>query len=124
MRHSEVVHPCSSPCPVSAEMCAVSPCLARFCIAPHIACSRVPERSLGLLHESGGRVQLKFFFFFYPSDPCFMLVLVYSCPEESAVRLKMTYSSSKASVVAAAAEAGATVDHMVSVVYALSGYST
>ncbi|CAB1119412.1 unnamed protein product [Ectocarpus sp. CCAP 1310/34] len=41
--------------------------------------------------------------------------LVYSCPEESAVRLKMTYSSSKASVVAAAAEAGVTVDHMVEI---------
>lgn len=40
-------------------------------------------------------------------------VLVYSCPEASAVRLKMTYSSSKASVVAAAAEAGVTFDHMV-----------
>eukprot|EP00752_Nemacystus_decipiens_P012693 g11245.t1 len=41
--------------------------------------------------------------------------LVYSCPEESAVRLKMTYSSSKASVVAAAAEAGVTADHMVEI---------
>jgi len=45
---------------------------------------------------------------------CIPSVLVYSCPEESAVRLKMTYSSSKASVVAAAAEAGVTFDHMVS----------
>ena len=45
----------------------------------------------------------------------FLAVLVYSCPEESAVRLKMTYSSSKASVVAAAAEVGTTVDHMVRV---------
>lgn len=44
---------------------------------------------------------------------CFPSVLVYSCPEESAVRLKMTYSSSKASVVAAAADVGITVDHMV-----------
>ncbi|CAM9294263.1 unnamed protein product [Laminaria digitata] len=41
--------------------------------------------------------------------------LVYSCPEESPVRLKMTYSSSKASVVAAAAEVGTTVDHMVEI---------
>lgn len=40
-------------------------------------------------------------------------VLIYSCPEESPVRLKMTYSSSKASVVAAASEAGGKVDHMV-----------
>lgn len=46
-------------------------------------------------------------FFFFCS------VLVYSCPEKSPVRLKMTYSSSKASVVAAAAEDGAAVDHMV-----------
>ncbi|CAM9415765.1 unnamed protein product [Discosporangium mesarthrocarpum] len=42
-------------------------------------------------------------------------LLVYSCPERAPVRLKMTYSASKASVAAAAGEAGATIDQMIEI---------